>query len=305
MFGLHSTSIDGAAARAKLMLNVDMPLIDHLESRMLLTFIGVRDAGTLLIEGTAGDDIIIVDAAPAPLTFRIRINGDPPVDFPFSYHHGRSSIYGVSVRGFEGNDVIRFNGPLNLQNEADCSGGPGDDLIISAADRTACLGDEGNDTLQASGSDRVSFLGGSGKDVLSSTGAADVDAYGGSGNDLISTAGGNDSISGGPGSDTITAGAGDDLILGGRGNDSLTGEDGDDWLFGQQANDTLSGGNGNDHLFGQGGNDLVYGAAGNDTLFSGTGVDTLDSTAGELTHLREYRRIPRLINRLLGANRLT
>jgi Ca2+-binding RTX toxin-like protein len=282
-----------------------MPFIDRLESRLLLTFIGVRDAGTLSIEGTAGDDVIILEAAPAPLTIRIHINGDPPVDFPFSYHHGRSSIAGVGVFGLQGNDIIRFNGPLHLQNEADCSGGPGDDLIISSNDRTGVLGDEGNDTLQASGSDRVFFFGGPGKDVLSSTGAADVDAYGGSGNDLMSTAGGNDSISGGPGSDTVSAGAGNDVILGGRGGDSLKGDDGDDWLFGQHANDTLSGGNGNDHLFAQGGNDIVHGDAGNDTLFSGTGVDTLDSTAGELTHRREYRRIPRLINGLLGLNRLT
>jgi Ca2+-binding RTX toxin-like protein len=275
-----------------------MQFIDRLEDRTLLTFIGFRDSGILSIEATSGDDTIVIAAAPDPTLIRIQINADAPVDIPIA--GGRShNVQIVSVSGFEGNDVIHYNGPIP---RAILNGDAGDDLIQSMANDLEALGGDGNDTVLSSGNDTVSFEGGSGRDTFTSTGTAAVRATGGSGNDLITTTSGNDSVWGGPGSDTISTGAGDDVILGGRGDDSIDAGDGDDWLFGQQGNDTLVGGNGADHLFGQDGNDSLAGQVGNDTFFTGPGAaDTTDAGGTEFVHHKDYRRYGRLFAQLLGT----
>jgi Ca2+-binding RTX toxin-like protein len=277
---------------------------EPLENRTLLTFIGMRDANTLDIDGTDGNDLIVIDVAPDPTKIRIAINADTPVDFPRYSSRINRNVEELVVFSVAGNDVIRINGPLDLITGVVVNGGPGDDLIINPSNRSTSVGEEGNDTIRSSGNDTVYLEGAGGKDVLTATGPGRAIVVGGSGNDMITTAAANDTIWGGPGSDTITAGAGDDVILGGRGNDSINAGDGNDYLFGQQGDDTLNGGNGADHLFGQDGNDLLSGDGDRDTLYGGSGTDLFRSTAGDLAHRPDYRSFEPLFTTLI-ANRAT
>jgi Ca2+-binding RTX toxin-like protein len=276
---------------------------DPLESRRLMTFIGFRDADMLSVQGTPGDDQIVISLAPGGARVRVQINQDAPVDLPLTSLRPGHDVKSIFIFGLGGNDTIREEDPaLAGLRTVGMNGGPGNDLLVCTADDSEFLGEEGDDTIIASGDDKLSVGGGPGRDSITSTGLANATISGGSGMDTITTGLGNDSIWGGPGSDSISSGGGDDVIFAGRGNDSIDGGDGNDWIFGQQGDDTLHGGNGDDHLYGQSGNDQLNGDGGMNTLFGGGGGnDVLNAAASDVARGREYQRFPRLFGTLLAG----
>lgn len=106
---------------------------------------------------------------------------------------------------------------------------------------------------------------------VGSTGAKDILTTGISA-DNIFTGDDNDSVVSNGGNDTVDGGAGNDTIDGGTGADVITGGADDDVLFGGAGNfnDTIDGGTGNDTITGGGGRDIINsgpdGASGADDI---------------------------------------
>ena len=192
-------------------------------------------------------------------------------------------------------------------------GGPGDDRLLSGANRDWLLGGSGDDML----------FGGADPDLLQGDAGNDV-AYGMDGSDCVDGGSNNDTLFGGGGDDVLHGQGGVDIMYGDAGNDALEGQSGDDILVGgsnlseldpnkagnsitfdgnldpvfdpaetfdkDSGSDTLLGGTGNDTLFGDnvtgtgvivatspgdGGVDVLSGGAGADTLTGGKGDDLL------------------------------
>src|SRR5262245_13804352 len=195
--------------------------------------------GVLIVTGTNGNDVIVVEPRPVNAAqLRVKRNGELVGIFD------RASVQHIVVFGLAGNDTIVVNAALS---------------------QTATLfGNEGNDQLFGGrGADGLD--GGSGNDRL----------FGGRGNDTLCGGDGNDFVDGQAGNDLVGGDAGNDQLFGEAGNDQLLGGDGNDKLYGGTGNDELFGQAGNDKLFGENGNDILVGGEGNDTLYGGLGRDIL------------------------------
>ncbi|WP_369800352.1 calcium-binding protein, partial [Caulobacter sp. Root1472] len=218
------------------------------------------------MQGTIGDDIILVTSADVP-----------------------DGGY-VGFEGRAGNDLMTAQGIA-----VGFSGGLGDDHLIGGSNigpagltGSALYGDGGNDRLE--GSLAVDHLhGGDGDDILT----------GGDGDDLLDGGAGNDTIDGGAGFDsfsyadlasgvTVVVGAGT-IASGAGGVDTLFGVEAlegtayDDSLaisLSNTAGYTLNGGAGNDALTGGGGDDILVGGDGDDQLVGRGGNDTVSYTDG-------------------------
>ncbi len=275
--------------------------------------VNVADSGgsgvdSLLVNGTAGDDALVVTATAVT-------RGAETVTY--------SGIEALTVNGGDGNDTLTINGtgaPTTLL------GGNGDDAFVVNATGVPPLtldGQEGSDSYTVNfgslvgpvtiadtgtvGIDTLLVNGTAGDDVIvltdttitgvglgtvtfSGIEAFSVDA--GAGNDLIDGSAltiaatllggsGNDTLLGGAGNDNLDGGTGDDKLHGGAGSDTLTGGDGNDALFGDAGNDLMNGGAGDDHLYGGAGNDTQDGGAGADIIYGGTGDDRLIADSRE------------------------
>jgi hypothetical protein len=156
--------------------------IESLEDRRVMSA-AISSAGNLIIDGTAGNDMVMV-TAPTASTIRVLDNG---VTRDFS----RAAVTGqIKFRGFGGDDF--FHNITNVSVEA--RGGYGNDSLFGGTCDDELFGESGNDQLfGSSGND--SLYGGSGADAMD----------GGSGNDnLVSIDNGTtDSLTGGSGSDSF------------------------------------------------------------------------------------------------------
>ena len=213
--------------------------VESLEGRVLLAF-SVTDRGTLVVDGTAGDDTIFVIrdvARQSRLT--VSINGVADTV-------AASTVRRVEIYGGAGNDDLRVDDSAGSTNGlgATLVGGDGDDVLVGSL-RSASLD------------------GGLGNDVLYGSSKTD-DIAAGDGADVVFAGKGNDRVSGGAGNDSLTGWLGHDRMYGDQGNDTIEGEGG---------SDTLAGDN-EDNLFFQGGSDPGN-FAGNDSLDGGTGSDWL------------------------------
>lgn len=183
--------------------------------------------GTLTINGTSGDDAIILRSDTTtgsillngvPLYYQVGIGNPGSLAVPIT---ARDIRY-LRVYGDDGNDTIDAPGlvldrPFYLQGyparmlkgtDVLLDGGDGDDFLIASNNGCLLVGGTGNDSL-----------------------------FGGSGGD---------ELEGGDGDDKLYGGAGDDCLLGGDGDDKLDGGDDNDWLFGGQGYDIIDGRNGID-----------------------------------------------------------
>ena len=201
------------------------------------------------IEGTTGNDHILVDAEDGPGPHTVRAYTD--VDVIEIDTYVRTDIYlqdgGDTVRGGDGTTSIHFNGAANR-----LYGGEGDDdfsfgtlgagNLIDGGDRTDTLragGDaafinlaEGHGAFRSEQSGEIyqyelrdleNLTGTSGNDIL----VGDDDAntiHGAIGDDLVSGRGGDDILT----SDDWVEPSGDDVFVGGLGADDITTADGDD-----------------------------------------------------------------------------
>jgi Ca2+-binding RTX toxin-like protein len=225
------------------------------------------DAGTAILSGRGGNDVISSDGSAATTLVAyggagndsvsgtdgadwLNGGGHAPVD-PLS---AASVDDGAdTLLGFGGNDHIFGNAQAAVQGAVD-----GGDYIDAGSGADYANGNAGNDTI----------LGGAGSDRL----------YGGAGDDLITGDNDADILSGeaAPGNDHLNGNKGNDTLIGGWGNDDLYGGQGDDLLRGGEQHDLLSGDLGNDTLDGGGGTD---------TLIGGAGADTFQFTAVNLGNL--------------------
>lgn len=200
---------------------IHTPVFETLETRRHFAINIAVEAGVLIVEGTAKNDLITIGRE----TFGsdrlvVRVN-------KVSTIVGTGEFSVAQIYGYAGNDNIRVeesNGKIT--STIFVFAGSDDDTISTAAGADKIHGDSGNDTI----------FGGNGKDRI----------YGDSGNDVISGEGGRDIIYGGEGNDTIFGNKGDDYLFGEDGDDSIQGGPGDDDLNGGLGIDNLNGGSGND-----------------------------------------------------------
>jgi Ca2+-binding RTX toxin-like protein len=163
---------------------------ESLEGRQL--FSASLFAGTLTVNGSAGNDVIQVSRSVGPLFDRLDVIENGFVTGSFA----TGSVSSIQMYGNAGNDVMAVGGGVGAVY---MNGGDGNDYLY---------GGDGSDTLDGwNGDDYIS--GGNGNDSL----------WGYAGNDQITGGAGNDSCMGENGSDTITGGAGNDNLYGGNDND--------------------------------------------------------------------------------------
>jgi Ca2+-binding RTX toxin-like protein len=171
----------------------------------------------LTVDGTNGDDVMIVDQ-PTNSTISIRVNKTIKT-------YALDRIASLTLNGLSGNDIIRALPTLNLPLLI--NGGNGHDSIDGAAAGDTLNGGKGRDTIHGGGgSDRI--YGNADNDIL----------FGDSKGDRIWGGAGDDFIDGNGGDDRIDGGAGKDTLLGSGGNDIITAKDGEiDSIVGGSDND--------------------------------------------------------------------
>jgi Ca2+-binding RTX toxin-like protein len=273
------------------------------------------------LQGTAGDDIFLVDDTGD----RITETADAGFDrvettlegYTLAGHIeqlirrgaadfiGNGNALANSLIGGAGNDTLG-----GLDGNDDIAGNSGDDWLVGSNGEDLLQGQSGADMLLG-GWQSDALFGGTGADRLigdqewlSSRGANDR-LDGGDDADLLigdatniygSGRGGNDRLTGGAGTD-ILIGDGDAMTDSARGGaDTLEGGDGNDWLYGDGresaatvagGDDKLYGGDGPDHLIGGGGDDLLAGGAGADwfVFAPGSGADEISDFASGADHI--------------------
>ena len=118
---------------------------------------GLCDANTLVVVGTAGNDVIRVVHSGDYGDVRVIINGVSQGVF------AKSTFSSIAVYGLAGNDY------LQVDEDVKCAdylfGGSGNDTLLGGGGPTLLDGGAGNDTLIA-GEGRSVLLGGDGADVL-------------------------------------------------------------------------------------------------------------------------------------------
>jgi Ca2+-binding RTX toxin-like protein len=198
----------------------------------------ILSAGAIIIEGTAGSDVVNVD--------------DYTATFTFQGFTSTASFVSVTENG-------------QTQNF------PRTQLT---ADLIVFQGNDGNDRFDNDDTTlRVIADGGVGNDVLDGSNQAD-ELTGGIGDDTLLGAGGDDELSGSSGNDVLEGSSGNDDLNGSTGNDRLYGGSGDDELSGSSGDDYLSGGSGVDDLSGGSGRDGLLGGVGDgDSVTGGSGQD--------------------------------
>lgn len=246
--------------------------IESLESRRLLAASAtLQPDGTLIVQGTSGNDHLIVDGV-------IRVSPHHP-------QADRIYVSDVRITGQSTGDVLLAKDfSLADVKAIVLDGGDGNDgLFVMTTDAipTTVFGGAGDDGIEAwTGSAGNIVHGGDGRDYISTSSGNDS-IYGDAGKDVIHSQGGNDLISGGGGNDVLYGGDGRDRIYGGIGADLMLGQAQADRLHGQTGNDTLDGGGGNDQLDGGAGSDSHVGSYGDDHFTADDGeADTLDGGGG-------------------------
>jgi Ca2+-binding RTX toxin-like protein len=120
--------------------------------------------GVLTVNGTPGDDTILIGLVPGnPATATVTINNTPQGTFP--------GVSRVVAFGNAGNDTIRVTGRVAIP--AELYGGDGNDTLQGGLGPNILDGGDGNDTLTGNGSRDV-LVGGRGADTLNGGGADDL-----------------------------------------------------------------------------------------------------------------------------------
>jgi Ca2+-binding RTX toxin-like protein len=220
--------------------------------------------GTLLIQGTAGDDRLTIAIGAGKLlptdrekTYWISLNDGVPAE-AFRY----KEVKRIEIRLGNGNDTANqwvsvdttgyFTQQIHVPVVID--GGAGnDDLWVDAVHATL-NGSEGDDTIWGDSFGSHSSL----------------------------------RIDGGPGNDSITGSDGNDRILARDGDDYIDGRGGNDVIYGGDGADTLIGGDGRDYLRAGAGNDGLIGGNLTDIVFGGAGADTFDFLSDGRNEIKDY-----------------
>lgn len=171
------------------------PVIDRLESRLMLSAVVLDDDGVLSIQGTPGDDTVTVRPYAKGKGIKV-IDGDEVHRFD------AKAVKRIVFDGGAGDDsfrVLNMRGTVTTPVEA--RGGAGDDVLSAGAGDDTLFGGDGNDVLSGGSGDNL-LVGGAGDDTI----------VGREGKDTISGGGGDDAISTGGGKGTYRTGAGVDVV---------------------------------------------------------------------------------------------
>jgi Ca2+-binding RTX toxin-like protein len=215
-------------------------------------------AGSDLLLGTAGNDVIVLDDAysPSPNGLQPRFSAIERID------------------AGDGNDVVDLTSSRWGYGDVAVDGGNGDDVLWTSGGNDSLSGGAGNDTLDGGwGGDTM--VGGLDNDTYVVDDAADVV--------VENAAEGTDTVQ-----STITCALGADLenlTLLGSAAINGTGNDSNNVLTGNAAANTLMGGIGNDSLNGAAGADILIGGLGDDTYTVDNLADAVVELSGEGTDL--------------------
>ena len=160
----------------------------------------------IVVNGGAGDDVVVLDATLAAIGGRIEFNGSGGNDSLDSSSYTANVVF----NGGEGDDTLIGGSGNDVAN-----GGAGNDSIFTGAGTDLIHAGIGDDFVDA-GSDDDTVFGEDGDDVL----------IGGSGNDFLNGNGGSDTITGEDGNDTLLGGSHRDSLDGGLGDDLVRGQGG-------------------------------------------------------------------------------
>ncbi len=134
---------------------------------------GVTATGTLWVQGTSGDDVIVVTASGS--TFTVGMNALQGFDF--------TGVHRIWIEGSAGHDHIVYRGAANMPVRL--LGGGGRDTLRGEGPRVTLSGGDGNDDLIAEGNAGLVLAGGRGGDRLFS-GAGNDTLFGDAGDDYAS-----------------------------------------------------------------------------------------------------------------------
>ena len=180
--------------------------------RVTLNGMNQSYAGTILIDGGAGNDSIGVAAN---IKQGVQLLGGDGSD---------------SLNGGSGNDTL--DGGAGRDG---LRGNVGNDLIRGGDDNDTLNGGTGDDTIGGgTGNDRINGGTGNGNDALAG-GDGNDSIYGDSGNDTLLGEGGNDLLRGDSGKDLVLGGDGDDNIDGGADADTVNGSTGHNLVRGSRS----------------------------------------------------------------------
>jgi Ca2+-binding RTX toxin-like protein len=147
---------------------------------------------TLIVNGTAGDDVIVVGGRSSAVW--VTINGRAMAGGPFA------GVTKIIVNAGDGNDLVNLS---RMFINATANGGFGNDTLIGTGADDVLNGEAGDDSLDG-GAGNDNLLGGDGDDTLTGGDGVDV-LHGEAGNDLLNA----------------IDGIGDSLLDGGGGTDVL------------------------------------------------------------------------------------
>jgi Ca2+-binding RTX toxin-like protein len=243
-------------------------LIEPLESRrMLAADVSVTDDGIIVVNGTSGDDEIVLlsfDHSHDPgFVFAVQINGqetEVATEGP-----GGRLITGIQINGRAGDDDIRLFEYLGPSAPVTVNGGAGDDYVKLQDNRAYVIGGAGDDEVELGDSGRLlGFEDVAGNDTFNvGTGRGfpvhnviDMNQY--------------------PGLDNVYGAWGGMTVIGNDLHNHILARSDAATLLGMGGNDTLIGTSNNDRLEGGDGQDVLIGNAGADTLDGGDGQDRGD-----------------------------
>src|SRR5688500_15067266 len=130
------------ARRSEVTSAADAAAVECLENRLLLAFT-VTDRGTLVVDGTAGDDeIFVIRNALRQSRLTISING-------VADSVAASTVRRVEIYGGAGNDDLRVDDSAGSTNGlgATLVGDDGDDVLVGSLRSASLDGGAGNDAL--------------------------------------------------------------------------------------------------------------------------------------------------------------
>jgi Ca2+-binding RTX toxin-like protein len=278
---------------------------ERLEDRRMMAADIDLDNGVLNIQGTDGNDLIVVFVdEDDPDKLNVRITNLTTGAVLAQDEFDREDVDEIVANGLGGDDQIYTATDIRAKlfggiGNDTLYGGAASDLLDGGANNDTLLGNRGNDDLiGGTGNDEYGFSGAQlGSDVVYENASVDTDKLNFDGNDSgvnvnlattsaqvvnanltlrLTSATGIENVDGTNYNDTIRGNSRNNVLNGDFGVDALYGYEGDDDLFGGGDNDYLYGGIGNDDLFGEQGHDHLYGELGRDNLDGGADNDFLD-----------------------------
>src|SRR5581483_1659157 len=195
--------------------------------RMLSVSASVNSSHVLVINGTSGNDTIVVNKLS---NGKVSVNGGTQ----FSPGSTSGKFNKISINAGNGNDFVQINNNVPYLSST-ISGAKGNDTLIGGSGDDSIDGDNDNDTLSGGGGGADLLRGDAGLDTanysdrtdnltITLDGQANDGANGGAEGDNVQT----EEVITGSGNDTLIGSEGDDFLDGGAGADSINGEGGDD-----------------------------------------------------------------------------